>query len=357
MNGTDAEREHGESVPECRASVCGGLWPRLDYSSFFAAMNRGPEPLARWANGRLPEQIYAGIWGSNNGHLPRWKQALEWLPEVAAASVCVDTGAFDVSAAPPCSEDVSRRIEEQLRAFHPWRKGPFCIHSVRVETEWRSDWKWARVADKIADLTGRTVLDVGCGSGYHVWRMLAAGAGLVVGVDPFLAFVMQYHAIRHFIGQNRLAGGAVLPLRFEDLPVATGAFDTVFSMGVLYHRRSPFDHLFELKEQLRRGGELVLETLVIEGGCNDVLVPAGRYAKMRNVWFIPSVEALQHWLEKAGFENARCIDISTTTTDEQRTTDWMHFESLADFLTPGDQSKTVEGHPAPVRATFLANRK
>ncbi|PMC22346.1 tRNA 5-methoxyuridine(34)/uridine 5-oxyacetic acid(34) synthase CmoB, partial [Klebsiella aerogenes] len=44
-------------------------------------------------------------------------------------------------------------------------------------------------------------------------------------------------------------------------------------MGVLYHRRSPLDHLWQLKDQLAPGGELVLETLVIEGDENTVLVP------------------------------------------------------------------------------------
>ena len=56
-------------------------------------------------------------------------------------------------------------------------------------------------------------------------------------------------------------------------------------MGVLYHRRSPIDHLLELKGCLQTGGELVLETLVIDGGLGEVLVPENRYAKMRNVWF------------------------------------------------------------------------
>ena len=127
-------------------------------------------------------------------------------------------------------------------------------------------------------------------------------------------------------------------------------------MGVLYHRRSPVDHLYELKGALRAGGQLVLETLMIEGDAQAVLTPPGRYAKMRNVWFIPSVAALELWLTRCGFTGIRCVDINRTTTGEQRATDWMTDESLTDFLDPLDPAKTIEGHPAPMRAIFIATR-
>ncbi|MEQ4529934.1 MAG: tRNA 5-methoxyuridine(34)/uridine 5-oxyacetic acid(34) synthase CmoB, partial [Mixta sp.] len=145
------------------------------------------------------------------------------------------------------------------------------------------------------------------------------------------------------------------PVGIEQLPELK-AFDTVFSMGVLYHRRSPLDHLYQLKNQLVSGGELVLETLVIEGDEHDVLVPGERYAQMRNVWFIPSAAALARWLEKCGFVDVRIVDYSRTTTEEQRRTDWMTTESLADFLDPNDHSKTVEGYPAPLRAVLVARK-
>jgi tRNA (mo5U34)-methyltransferase len=112
--------------------------------------------------------------------------------------------------------------------------------------------------------------------------------------------------------------------------------------------------LYELRSFLRPGGELVLETLVIEGDEGMTLMPEGRYAKMRNVWFIPSVDTMQRWLERCGYNNIRCVDINTTSLKEQRRTDWMTFESLGDFLDPEDRTKTIEGYPAPVRATFIA---
>ena len=127
-------------------------------------------------------------------------------------------------------------------------------------------------------------------------------------------------------------------------------------MGVLYHRRSPIDHLLALRDTLRPGGELVLETLVVEGDEHTVLVPGERYAQMPNVYFLPSSLALAQWLTRAGFTNVRIVDEAITTQDEQRRTDWMTYQSLADFLDPNDPSRTIEGYPAPRRAVLVAER-
>ena len=126
-------------------------------------------------------------------------------------------------------------------------------------------------------------------------------------------------------------------------------------MGVLYHRRSPMDHLQELKDCLRPGGQLVLETLVIEGRQGDTLVPEGRYARMGNVWFLPSCGTLLGWLRKLGFVDPEVVDVAVTSTDEQRSTNWMKFHSLKNFLDPEESSKTIEGYPAPMRAVVTAH--
>jgi tRNA (mo5U34)-methyltransferase len=146
----------------------------------------------------------------------------------------------------------------------------------------------------------------------------------------------------------------LLPLKMEDVPRPLKAFDTTFSMGVLYHRKSPIDHLTELKDTLKTGGQLVLETLVIEGEVGDVLMPEDRYAQMRNVWFLPSCDTLLLWARRAGFKNPRIVEKNVTSLDEQRSTDWMQYQSLTDFLDVDDKTKTAEGYPAPLRATLIA---
>jgi tRNA (mo5U34)-methyltransferase len=194
---------------------------------------------------------------------------------------------------------------------------------------------------------------VGCGNGYYALRMAGAGAERVIGIDPTPVFVMQFQAFHRYLPDVSVD---VLPLALEDLPKRLEAFDSVFSMGVLYHRRSPLDHILALRDCLRPGGELVLETLIIEGDEHAVLLPEGRYAKMRNTWFIPSVAMLEIWLRRCGFRSIRVADVNQTRVEEQRSTDWMHFESLSDFLDPKDPGKTVEGYPAPRRAVLIAEK-
>ncbi len=287
-----------------------------------------------------------------HGDLQRWAAAVDGLPELAPVTPAVAGPA--VALGPEAADAVIRqRIRDALLELIPWRKGPFRVHGVDIDAEWRSDLKWGRVAPHVDELTGRRVLDVGCGNGYYALRMLASGARWVLGADPTTLFALQYRAIRRFTVPLPFW---LLPVPLENLPEPPRGLDTVFSMGVMYHRRSPLGHLARLRRWLRPGGQLVLETLVTDGGPQTALVPPDRYARMPNVWFLPSVESLLGWVARAGFADARCVDVSATTVEEQRSTEWMPFESLAQALDASDPSRTVEGHPAPRRAIVTANR-
>ncbi|HVL00104.1 MAG TPA: tRNA 5-methoxyuridine(34)/uridine 5-oxyacetic acid(34) synthase CmoB [Dongiaceae bacterium] len=306
--------------------------------------------LAPWADA-LMNALQHHFQPDQHGDFARWQQCVEALPTINVNQRDFSTDTVTVGAPQDCDEATRQQIETALRGLHPWRKGPFNVCGVEIDTEWRSDWKWQRLQPHIQSLKGRTVLDIGCGSGYHLWRMLGAGAALTIGIDPSLLFTRQFRAIEHFAGLHPVFH---LPLGIEELPTGMRAFDTVFSMGVLYHRRSPLDHLLELRELLRPGGELILETLIVDGPEGYALVPDGRYGRMGNVWFLPSVPTLLAWLKKMRFRNVRCVDVTPTTAAEQRATGWMTYQSLPDFLDPNDSSKTVEGYPGPVRAIVLA---
>lgn len=288
-----------------------------------------------------------------HGDHPLWQEAFDQLPDIAPDLSELNEDAVGARRAQAPTASQMAQLEQALRGLHPWRKGPFNLFGLQIDTEWRSDWKWQRIAPHLSPLQGRYVLDVGCGNGYHCWRMAGAGAKLVIGIDPSQKFLYQFHAIKKYLGPQPVY---LLPLRSEDLPPRLAAFDTAFSMGVLYHRQSPFQHLEELRYALKPGGELVLETLVVEGPRQHVLVPGERYAQMRNVWFIPSCDELQHWLLRAGFQSPQLVDLNQTSIEEQRSTDWMHFHSLQNFLDPDDPNKTLEGYPAPRRATFVAHK-
>ncbi|BCO30435.1 tRNA U34 carboxymethyltransferase [Thiohalobacter sp. COW1] len=323
---------------------------KLDLAELTAALQ--DTPLAGWAEA-LPQTLAPRLAPDSHGDLPAWQAAIAALPDIRARQVDLNAPCIRIGGADEIDAATRDRIETALRQLHPWRKGPFDVFGLHLDTEWRSDWKWDRIAPHLAPLAGRRVLDVGSGNGYFALRMAGAGAALVVAIDPMRLFLMQFEALRRFHDTGR---AFVLPLGIEDFPERSETFDTVFSMGVLYHRRSPLDHLIQLREALRPGGELVLETLVIPGGAGRVLVPDGRYARMRNVWFIPTVAELERWLARCGLRDIRCVDEGPTTVEEQRSTDWMRFESLAQSLDPADPTRTVEGHPAPRRAVLLARR-
>lgn len=308
-------------------------------------------PLQPWLNEQL---LLADQKLSSHGDYRRWHQTLAQLSQFHTDQTDLSLPMIQIGNVNNYDKEQRNELEQLLLKLHPWRKGPFNVFGIKIDSEWRSDIKWQRLSNSISPLNGRHVLDIGCGNGYYMLRMLGAGAAWVLGIDPTILFNIQFKALSRFIIDEISAN--ILPVGIDQLPDKLDFFDTVFSMGVLYHRRSPLDHLLKIYSLLRPGGELVLETLIIDSSRQNMLVPRARYAKMRNTWFIPSITVLNGWLARCGFNSIEVVDITKTSIDEQRTTPWMRFESLADFLDPRDPSKTIEGYPAPVRAIVVARR-
>ncbi|MBW8015884.1 MAG: tRNA 5-methoxyuridine(34)/uridine 5-oxyacetic acid(34) synthase CmoB [Planctomycetes bacterium] len=323
---------------------------KIDFQKFLTHL--GNSGLEKFAADIAPgiENYFVNL---KHGDLAKWFAAIEALPAVDGLAIDLSSDTVGIGSAGDVDAKLRPEIIENLMKLHPWRKGPFELFGIKIDTEWRSDLKWQRLIGCIKPLAGKTVLDVGCGNGYHCLRMLGAGATAVVGIDPMLLFVTQFQLLNKYV-QTDMA--SVLPLGIDEMPVDAHCFDAVFSMGVLYHRKDAAEHIERLKGALKSGGELVLETLVIESDGEEMLVPEGRYGKMRNVWNIPSPALLKKWVEAAGFVNARIIDITKTTTKEQRSTEWMHYESLPDYLDKQNENLTIEGHPAPIRAIMLAEK-
>lgn len=311
------------------------------------------EEFSFWAE-KLPLQIEHNFQFLKHGDLVKWQDALTTLAQLSIKNLSYQlSDTIQIGKPEDLNTDEKVLLEKSLQNLCPWRKGPFNFFGLTIDTEWRSDWKWQRLQNKITPLRNKKVLDVGCGSGYHLWRMREAGAEFVLGIDPSLLFWQQFLSVKNFLAQEPVY---YLPLRSEDLPEKLSAFDTVFSMGVLYHRRSPLDHLIELRNVLVPNGELVLETLIIESEGQNVLLPSDRYAMMRNVFFLPSIELLIRWLERCGFIDIKVLDINQTSCEEQRVTEWVKAQSLKDFLNPNDHNLTIEGYPAPLRACLSAKK-
>ncbi|MFT6407258.1 MAG: tRNA (mo5U34)-methyltransferase [Arenicella sp.] len=319
----------------------------IDFDSFFAR----PE-FQQW-HASFHTALEQRVDPKRHGDLNAWLNIIDALPAISVKQISLDLDTVTFGSQGLISEQDRVQLHDALYALKPWRKGPYQIFDTFIDTEWRSDWKWQRVSPHLTPLHGRKVLDVGCGSGYHCWRMLGNGADYVLGIDPSMRFLVQHLAIQKY-ARNR--NFDLLPIGIEDMPSSMPLFDSVFSMGVLYHRRNPINHILELKNLLASGGELVLETLIIDDIEGGVLTPVDRYAQMRNVWSIMTVDKIISLIKQAGFTEIRCADQNVTSLDEQRRTEWMQFHSLKEFLDADDISKTIEGYPAPKRGLFIATK-
>ncbi len=322
----------------------------MDYEKLLDTLHENS--MSDWSR-QLEKQLSDYFTNINHGDYTKWVSAIDNLPSIPFSTFDLNADSIIIGSDADCTDQQQEWIKKRLKTLMPWRKGPFNLFGVFIDAEWQSNIKWARIKDHIQPLDNKMVLDIGCGNGYYGWRMLGSNARYVVGMDPTLLFHMQFSAIKKYLPDFDID---IVPLGIQALPDIPLKFDTVFSMGVIYHRRDPVEHLTRLMDCLKSGGEIVLETLVIESDQIDVLIPDGRYAKMNNVWSIPSTGLLLKWVNDTGFRHARIIDVSKTTCNEQRVTEWMQFESLNDFLDKKDKNKTIEGYPAPTRAILLAEK-
>lgn len=240
--------------------------------------------------------------------------------------------------------------ETIIKSLSPWRKGPFKLNSLFLDSEWQCQLKWDRLSKKI-EFKNKNVLDVGTGNGYYLYRLLGADVDLCIGMDPHLLYFHQGLALNKFFQSLEFHH---LPIGWECCDKLIPKFDIVMCMGVLYHQKKPEDLLRFLKKPLQNSGELVLETLIIDSKEDTELIPKGRYAAMKNVYSLPSKKRLIKWLKNTGYRKIEILNINQTEPQEQRQTVFSSGMSLIDFLDSNDLSNTIEGHPRPLRILIKA---
>ena len=250
------------------------------------------------------------------------------------------------------SVEESAQIEACARMMLPWRKGPFQINEIFIDAEWKSYIKY-NMLEPHFNLEGKIVGDIGCNNGYYLFRMLTHKPKKLIGFDPSVIYYSQFQFLNHFIGADIVYE----LLGVEHVEFYEHKFDLLFCLGVLYHRADPVGMLKSLYKGLNKGGELILDTFMIDGEDEVCLTPRDRYSKIPNIYFIPTVNALKNWCYRAGFDAVEVLEIKKTDLTEQRKTEWINTQSLEDFLDPNDPEKTVEGYPAPKRVYIKAFKK
>lgn len=289
---------------------------------------------------------------------PVYQKALKLISGLAPVStnhLYSDESFVEIGKSIELSSKEFEHLKLTAEELIPWKKGPFKIFDLEIDGEWRSDYKWNRIKDKIGSLKNKVVLDIGCNNGHYMFKMLKDDPQLVLGIDPVIKNLLQFNLCKHFVPHK--------PLHFElfgieHLPLFREMFDTIFSMGIIYHHKNPIEQLFDIKNALKPGGEIILETLGIPGEAPFALTPESTYAKMKNVWFVPTINAAINWLKKAKFTNIEIISNGWEVLDEQRNTPWSpaHTHNHNDFINPNDSTQTSEGYPAPIRFCLRAKK-
>jgi len=247
------------------------------------------------------------------------------------------------------SNEEAEQIKQTALLMKPWRKGPFQFNELFIDSEWQSQIKY-NLLEPYFDLKDKIVGDIGCNNGYYLFRMLSQKPKKLIGFDPSAIYYSQFQFINHFLKSDIVYE----LLGVEHVEFYEHKFDTLFCLGVLYHRSDPVAMLKSLFKGLNKGGELILDTFMIDGEDEMCLTPKDRYSKIPNIYFVPTVNALKNWCYRAGFETVEVLEIMKTELKEQRKTEWIDTQSLEDFLDPNDPTKTVEGYPAPKRVYIKA---
>ncbi len=281
-----------------------------------------------------------------------WYLQLQEACKIEKSNLDIDYGDwFSVGLADDLTKEEHEVILQTAKKLIPWRKGPFKVFGLEIDSEWQSNIKYNLIRP-FFNLKDKVVADIGCNNGYYMFRMLEDKPKRLIGFDPSPLTLHQFEFINHFVKSDIIYE----MLGVEHLEFYNHKFDFIFMLGVLYHRPDPIGTLKSLARGLNSKGEILIDTFMIDGEDEMCLTPNKRYSKIPNIYFIPTIPALKNWLERAGFENIEVLATTVTTIDEQRKTEWSFDQSLEDFLDPNDSSKTVEGYPAPKRVYMKARK-
>ncbi|NLX17875.1 MAG: tRNA 5-methoxyuridine(34)/uridine 5-oxyacetic acid(34) synthase CmoB [Desulfobulbus sp.] len=281
----------------------------------------------------------------------RYRANLQQVAHLRASSCDFSTDTVRIGTATDLTVREQQTVHQALRNLMPWRKGPFSVFGIEIDAEWRSERKWRRIIPELPDLSGKVIADIGCNNGYYMFRAAFHRPAYILGFEPYVHHYYTFHTLNTFACQEILD---VELLGIEHLPLFPESFDVIFCLGILYHRPSPIGALRDLFTALKPGGTLFIESQAIPGGEPVALFPKRTYAKVPGTWFVPTAGCLDNWLTRTGFNSVRLFHDHAMSSDEQRRTSWMTFESYEDFIDKNNPALTVEGYPAPRRVFFKA---
>jgi tRNA (mo5U34)-methyltransferase len=214
-------------------------------------------------------------------------------------------------------EEISRRVRDLGPWFHNIELGG----TATAPHHFLGDYprlKWRRFSHLLpADLSGRTVLDIGCNGGFYAIEMKRRGADRVVAVDHDPAYLAQARFAAAVLGLDI----EIEELSVYDVASLGGRFDIVLFMGVLYHLRHPLLALDLIHEHvvgdilvfqsMQRGAAEAMATaenypfadgsVFDEPGWPRLHFVEHRYADDPTNWWIPNRACVEAMLRASGF--------------------------------------------------------
>ena len=290
---------------------------------------------------------------SNHGNLQQWKNILTKLPDISTNYLDFSKECIQIGNPKEINLSQLEILEKGLLNLRPWRKGPFNIFGLEIDSEWRSEKKWQRVEDYLPKIKGMRIGDIGCSNGYYSYKLLKLEPELIVGMDKTSLFIIQFLATKFYAKQIQEL--IILPCSAEEFNPEFIDFDLLLSMGILYHAKNPSNHLASLQRLVKKNGYIILETIISNLKQNINIGKNQTYAGMSNIGTIFTKDNLIKLLNVSGFKNIQVINDSFTNISEQRTTKWMQGKSLSDFIL--SNGGTLEGYPPVCRTIFIAQKK
>jgi len=289
----------------------------------------------------------------NDPKLALYRDAVHNAPAITVDSKSYDKPAVSFDSDSKWDDDTRSAFIRSLEAFIPWKKGPFSLFGIEIDSEWQSHLKWERLLPHIKSLDGKRVADIGCHNGYFMYRMLHENPALVVGFEPVAKHLLAFELLQSYAKEEKLFFEL---LGAEHMHLYEKFFDRVFCLGILYHHTDPIELLRKIHTSLCTGGQVIIDCQGIDGDEPVALMPQSRYAHAKGIWWLPTKSCLVHWLSRAKFKDIHVFFAEKLTSNEQRSTKWAPIDSLSSFLDPIDPNLTKEGYPAPWRFYVTATK-
>lgn len=223
---------------------------------------------------------------------------------------------------PPSTDWTRDRIQRRIQELGPWFQNMSLQGVPTAPSHFLGDYpavKWRHFASTLpADLTGKSVLDIGCNAGFYALEMRKRGACRVLGLDPDPRYLAQARFAAEVLGLDV----EFLPLSVYDIAELEETFDLVLFMGVFYHLRHPLLALDLIHEHAAR--DLLLFQSMLRGSDEVLTVDQNhgfeeravfdhpgfprmhfiehRYSGDPTNWWIPNRACTEALLRSAGFE-------------------------------------------------------